>query len=855
MCVKKHFFIQITIFAALTLVNIAFLHYNYLHAQTKPFERSLFTSGQDEKEANKQPEVLFRANPTYQQLSPDLINRKWLEVDAFHKWSSFRQGDLPWTLVGLAGAKSSQDKQFVCSGRVRELEVLSDNTLRVGSASGGLWELKKDANDSIIKTLLNTNQINSIWLGSFASNPVDENIILLGTGEPDLGVGAGLWRTTDRGVTWKNIVSLNSNKYFYKIEYAHKGSRVWCVGDNGAFSSENDGLNWTKKRPGKISGLVINYQNSDSVIIGHYGVGIFRSLNNGQNWKRLDGTNGLPVNNLGRISLANSPANPNIVFASIVNRNHFTEGIYKSIDFGENWIKCPILDANGDPATDIHWGLGWYCNMVEVSPVNPNHVIVGGGWWAYSKDGYNFYGPPDNVHPDMHSAAWTNDGSKFFLGNDGGVFQSTFIEEKIEWDFNYNYLPITQIHNLSVSKKNPEVIITGGQDNGVIFYDPQSKDWYYVLGDGGGVSTDPNDEFSMYCTLGIYGGDLTFRNLKKSKGDPNSWSDINVNIEASDQWWRQIRCDDSNPSILYSQAHNSIYTSTTQGATWTKMNNTHFPFEAIWWLMPSRGKDPSLYAGSGSVAFGSLWVLEPGANVWNDISNGLPNVPYVSFPIVYPSANSSTPDHIYAVIRGEHTSNVGKKIFKSMDRGFNWNNITGNLPNVPFTTVLEHPYNPMDIVAGTEGFGIFRTLDGGKNWFSWFEGIPKTALIRDVDYQHFTGTNDSVFIVLATYGSSVWGRYWHSEPVTRNSGSDKADIKFLKYANGFIILDTDTKLSGKAHLTIYNSLGELIQSISLQIDSFSSQIKVPVQLSMSGIYYARLQMETSHSVPLKFFIN
>ncbi len=811
-------------------------------------------NGQKDQEGLKQPELLFRANPGYKDLTPELINRKWIEASAISPKLSNRQGDPVWTLVGPAGAKSAEDKEFVCSGRVRELEVLSDNTLRVGSASGGLWELKKDAKDSIIKTMLNTDEINSIWLGSFASNPVDENIILLGTGEPDLGVGAGLWRTVDRGKTWQNIAFLNSNNYFYKIEFAQKGSKVWCVGDNGAFSSQNDGLNWTKKRPGKISGLAINYHNPDSVMIGHYGVGIFRSLNNGQNWKRLDGFNGLPIDNLGRISLANSPANPNIVYASIVNKDNYTEGIYKTYDFGENWIKCPILDANGDPASDIHWGLGWYCNMVEVSPVNPNHVIVGGGWWVYSKDGFNFYGPPDNVHPDMHSAAWTKDGSRFFLANDGGVFHSTFIEEKIEWDFSYNYLPITQIHNLSVSKKNPNVMITGGQDNGVIFYDLKLKDWYYLFGDGGGVTTDPNDENSLYCTLGLFGGDLSFRNLKKSNDDPNSWEDINADVEPSNQWWRQIRCDDNNPSILYTQAHNSIYQSTTQGADWTKLNNTNFPFEAIWWLMPSRGVNPSLYTGSGSVGSGNLWVQESGTNTWKDISNGLPNIPYASFPIVYPSANKNTPDHVYAVIRGDHVDNESKKIFLSTDLGNNWINISGNLPNVPFTVVLEHPYNPMDIVAGTEGFGIFRTLDGGKNWSTWYEGLPKSVLIRDIDYQEFHGIKDSIFIVIATYGSSVWKRYWNSETITQTTSLKDLNLTKVHYQDGLLTMDIDTKHTGRAHLSIGNILAEIVETHDIPLVNTTNQIKINLSIKHPGMYYARLQLNDFRSAAFKFFI-
>ncbi|MFY8029727.1 MAG: WD40/YVTN/BNR-like repeat-containing protein, partial [Bacteroidia bacterium] len=64
------------------------------------------------------------------------------------------------------------------------------------------------------------------------------------------------------------------------------------------------------------------------------GDGIYKSTDGGATWKKL--SNGIPAGNLGRIGLAVSPADANVVYATIESKE---TAMYRSNDKGETWTK------------------------------------------------------------------------------------------------------------------------------------------------------------------------------------------------------------------------------------------------------------------------------------------------------------------------------------------------------------------------------------------------------------------------------------------------------------------------------------------------------------------------------------
>ena len=90
------------------------------------------------------------------------------------------------------GVFSSQGIDFICSRRIRDVEILNDKHLRVATASGCLWDIKTSTDGSVNYKNLSAEQVTSAWSGAVGSDPFDTNTILYDTGEPALCGGTGL---------------------------------------------------------------------------------------------------------------------------------------------------------------------------------------------------------------------------------------------------------------------------------------------------------------------------------------------------------------------------------------------------------------------------------------------------------------------------------------------------------------------------------------------------------------------------------------------------------------------------------------------------------------------------------------
>ncbi len=95
------------------------------------------------------------------------------------------------------------------SGRVRAIwEDLSDatgNTVWVGGIDGGLWKTTNISSNPAAWSPIN-DFFGNLAVGSICQDPTDHNIMYFGTGEKAINAdavrGAGVWRSTDHGVSW-----------------------------------------------------------------------------------------------------------------------------------------------------------------------------------------------------------------------------------------------------------------------------------------------------------------------------------------------------------------------------------------------------------------------------------------------------------------------------------------------------------------------------------------------------------------------------------------------------------------------------------------------------------------------------
>ena len=805
-------------------------------------------------EAEGQIEILKRLNPGYNRLSQAEIIQKWRYVDDMQPYQADNRNAEKWKVIGPNGHLSSEGYDFYCSGRVRDVEILSDNLIRVATASGGLWEINIMPDGRHNFKNISDHQVLSSWSGCVSTDPYNQNTILYGTGEPGVKIGTGLWKSTDAGETWKQT-TLGTSQYmaaFDEIEFTNKPGMVWSAGSDGVYFSANSGTSWILKKTGNHPGMVIYPEAPEKVLVSEYGRGIYRTKDGGNTWSLL--TNGLPNSNFYRIELSNCKSKPDVIYALYTKNDQTTLGIYKTINGGDTWSRCTVINANGEPDIDYHWSMANYCSFISVSPVNPDHVLSGGGWYIYSIDGQNFYGPTEGQHADFHCGGWNQSGNKAYYGNDGGIFR-TDMDLKWKWDHKINRIPITQFGTLAISRTDPNAIIGGTQDNGLVYYNSTGKNWFYYLGDGGHVAYDPHDENTIYATLGLtFGAPQIFTNFRKKGPSAAGWVDTPTGLDPSGQWWRLVRTDYNTPSVVYTETDNKVYYSENEGDTWTKFATNEIPIQVIETMRVSHGEYPKLYASGYGPDTSNCMMLDVSFWEWTNITAGLPSKndgSVYSVPALYISDNPTYQDRVYALMKGYGPQLKGNIVFRSDNNGKEWLNISGNLPELPYTCLLEHPLNDQIIVVGTDGFGLFITDNGGKNWYTFNDSWPKGSLIAELDYQIFS--HDSINIVAATYGHSILSRPLPAQLIL----SDET-VKHEKFVNHIskaffkeesLIIET-RGLQGQYLLKVCNIEGKCILNKLVDVDN-NGQVTVSSSNFIPGIYIASLQQNGKLSGTIK----
>ena len=282
---------------------------------------------------------------------------------------------------------SALDVQFISrgpgnvGGRTRAIAIdpedASHCTWIAGAASGGLWKTT-DCGQTWTNISPDLPNLSTNSIAQAASNP---DVIYVGTGEVFGGNttfvrGDGIFKSTDRGVSWEILPSTVDNTDYIsvnRIAVDPTDENILVIATNtGIYRSVDGGVNWTETYAAPLRGWVQDLQvDPNNFNIQYAGVrenGVFKSTDAGITWtKSSDGiSEGI------RFELAVAPSNTDIVYASSYVGE--TTILYFSEDQGTNWIR--VEDDSYD--TNFLGAQGWYDNTVEVNPYNPYEVFVGG---------------------------------------------------------------------------------------------------------------------------------------------------------------------------------------------------------------------------------------------------------------------------------------------------------------------------------------------------------------------------------------------------------------------------------------------------------------------------------------------
>jgi len=704
----------------------------------------------------------------------------------------------------FSGLKFRSIGPAVASGRVMSIAVNPRNKFEyyVGVASGGVW---KTVNDGTTWTPVFDGE-GSYSIGWVALDPNDASVVWVGSGESNsqrsVGYGDGIYRSVDGGKSWENL-GLKKSEHIGRVVIDPRDSKVvyvaaegplWSAGgDRGLYKTTDGGKNWkaalTISENTGVVDVALDPGNPDIVYAAAYQrrrhvftlidggpeSAIYKSTDAGATWNKLK--SGLPSVDMGRIGLAVSPADANVVYATIEAADG-KGGIFRSNDKGATWERRNEFDQ----------GAMYYARVVP-DPKNVDRIFVMNVSLHESLDGGKTLHKVNEVshHGDNH-AIWIDpdDTRHWLMGSDGGMYETW--DDAKSWEFKAN-LPTVQFYDVAVSNASPFYDVCGGTQDNFSWCGPArtrnlngilNSDWYVTTGgDGFRSQVDPVDANTVYAEsqYGVLvrydkptGQELVLQPLEGKGEPPLRWN-----------WDSPVIVSPHAHTRLYFAA-NKLFRSDDRGDTWKaisgdltrQIDRNKLPVMGKVWgpdavaknqstsfygnivaLAESPKKEGLIYVGTDD---GLIQVTADGGASWTKYEKfaDVPEMTYVSRL----AASTFDANTVYAAFENHKVGDFKPYLLKSSDAGKTWISIAGDLPeNGPVLAFAEDTVNKDLLFVGTE-FGAFFTVDdsksggskgaAGAHWVRLKGGLP-TIAVRDMVMQAREGD-----LVIATFGRGFY---------------------------------------------------------------------------------------------------
>ena len=663
------------------------------------------------------------------------------------------------------------------------------NVFYIGVNNGGVW--KTNDYGRTWKPIFDDQPTGSV--GDIAVAPSNPNIIYVASGEgiqrPDLGVGNGVYKSTDAGKTWINtglkdgqqigsiiIDPTNENRVFVAVLGHPYGPNT----ERGVYKTIDGGKNWERvlykdENTGAIQ-VVFDPKNSNIIYADLWAArqgpwengtwqgqesGLFKSTDGGNTWKKL--TKGLPTveQGLGRIGFCVAPSDPNRLYATVDAGK--MGGIYRSDDAGENWVL-----SNPDGRL---WGRGSDFAEIKADPKNADIVYTANVVTWKSTNGAKtwtaFRGAPGG---DDYHRIWINpDNSDIILlaADQGAIITVNGGETFSSW---YNQ-PTAQFYHVSTDNAFPYNVLGGQQESGSVSIASRSNDgnigyreWHPAgVEEYGYVAADPLDPNI------IYGG-------KISKTDKRTGQVQNIAPEAVRSGkYRFVRTapvlfSPIDPKTLF-LAGNVVFKTQDAGNSWTiispdlsRETYSDIPESVgiyrteemkkmarrgvIYALAPSPKDINTLWAGTDD---GLIHITKDAGKNWKDITPATPlgekNNYWLWSKISMIEASYFDVNTAYVAVNRIRNDDMRPHIMRTRDGGKTWQETVNGLPNDPINSVKEDPNRKGLLFAGSET-AVYVSFDDGDHWQSLRLNMPATS-IRDLVIK-----DDD--LVIGTHGRSFW---------------------------------------------------------------------------------------------------
>ena len=636
-----------------------------------------------------------------------------------------------WQLTGPNLFPTNASGQVNGIGRVCQLKFDPIDPLKMYavSASGGLW-ISSDSAHTWTKT--GTDNLPATPCASVCIDYTNTNILYLGTGDPNYYGGSfGIWKSTDAGATWIQSTTGLGNLLPVEIlmDPTNNNTLVTAT-DNGIYKSTDAGGTWSIVKTGGDFKDMQFQPGSNTILYAVNSSEFWRSTDFGSTWTQITSGVVVPGGGSGNgMRIAVSNADPTIVYVGMITDDGT---ILKSTDGGITFATI-YHDVSrtlvGYDSTDIGGGQGNYNFSMTADPNNANNVFLvahivwrstdGGITWHHLTDWYA------QLHTDMHGIrfhpTFTN---KLYNVNDGGVWLSADAGDN--WIPRSDGIGATEVYHASQSPIKRDMVSIGTQDNGELYF--QAAEWKTNRGGDWGSSS----AFDYLTNNVVYYGQDGYRR-------PVNGSDTYFGLP--DSSFNVIEFPKKINTLAFS-GKNEIWRS-------TDINNP----TPTWTAITAIGQ--SIMAINSSPADSNMLYFVTANNKIYRSDNALATVPtYTTYTApastVFVSsiaAIKSNPNIVYV--------SCGSKIYRSINKGASWTDVTTNLPaGINIIKIYHDIYSTNEAMYVGTAKGVYYKDISSTLWTNISYNLPTVADIQDLMLYN-PGTAASLLRV-AYYGRGVW---------------------------------------------------------------------------------------------------
>jgi photosystem II stability/assembly factor-like uncharacterized protein len=565
-------------------------------------------------------------------------------------------------------------------------------------------------------------------IGRILVDPRDGNVVLVAAEGPLWAAGGdrGVYRTTDGGATWTPVLQIDEHTGVTDIEFdpsnpdvvyaaAYQRRRhVWgfLAGGpgSGIYKSTDNGVTWREVTSGLPAGdmgkIGLAVTPADPSLV--YATieandeqrGFYRSRDKGESWeKRNDYISGGTGPHYYQ-EIEASPTDPDLVYQMDV-------FIHVTRDGGRTF---DMLETAYDKHSDNH--------ALWIDPDNGRHLLVGTDAGAYESfdEGATWRHFPNMPVSQFYKVALNN--REPFYDILGGA-----------QDLGTLHGPSRTMNRDGI--RNQDWYVPMGADGYGVAFDPENPDLMYLMWQEGNLfrkdrrneeaisikpqpaPNDPPERWNWDSPLVISPHDpariyFGSQRLWRSDDRGSSWTPISGDLTLGQNRYEQKFVGRVwSVDALHDNAAMSKYATTTAIA--------ESPREA-----------GVLVVGTDD---GLVQVSSNGGKTWTRAA-ALPGLPPLSF-INDVEASLHDPRAIFAVADAHKIGDFTPYVYASADLGKSWRSIAGDLPKGTIVWSIQQDHVRPDLLfAGTE-FGIYWTPNGGRNWHKLSGGVP-TISFRDL---------------------------------------------------------------------------------------------------------------------------